>query len=65
MDLIVRPETQGRGVGRRLLATLEGEVVKGSATGVLQLVADEDVTRYYESLGYMRSESNLLSKRLE
>lgn len=65
VDLIVRPEAQGRGVGRLLLSTLEREVANGSATGVLQVVADEDVTPFYESSGYMRQDSNLLSKRFE
>jgi hypothetical protein len=48
-----------------LLSTLEGEVAEGSSTRVLQLVAYEDVTPFYESLGYMRPESNVLSKRFE
>ena len=65
VDLIVRPEAQGRGVGRMLLSTLEGEVADGSSTRVLQLLADEDVTPFYESLGYMRRGSNVLTKRLE
>lgn len=65
VDLIVRPEAQGRGIGRMLLSTLEREVANGSSTGVLQLVADEDVTPFYESLGYMRADSSLLLKRFE
>ena len=63
VDLIVRPEAQGRGVGRLLLSTLEREAARRSSTGVLQLVADQDVTPFYESLGYVRPGSNLLSKR--
>lgn len=65
VDLIVRPEAQGRGVGRMLLSKLEGEVANGSSSGVLQLVADEDVTPFYVSGGYTRPASNLLLKRFE
>ena len=64
VDLIVRPETQSMGVGRRLLSTLERELSYRSATGVLQLIAYEAVTPFYERCGYERSESNLLAKRL-
>jgi len=65
VDLIVRPEAQRRGVGRLLLSTLEREAARRSSTGVLQLVADQDVTPFYESLGYVRPGSSLLSKRFE
>lgn len=64
VDLIVRPEAQRRGVGRLLLTSLEREVASRSSTGMLQLLADEDVTSFYESCGYARTESNLLSKRV-
>lgn len=64
VDLIVRPEAQGRGVGRLLLSTLEREVADRSATGMLQLVAGQDVRPFYETLGYVRPESGLLLKRL-
>lgn len=65
VDLIVRPEAQDRGVGQMLLSMLEREVANGSFTGMLQLVADQDVTPFYESLGYRRPDSNLLLKRFE
>lgn len=64
VDLMVTPKEQGRGVGRQLLAALEREVATRSATGVLQLVADEPVAPFYVHHGYKRSDSNLLMKRL-
>ncbi len=64
VDLIVVPEHQGRGVGRRLLLALEEGVRDRSATGVLQLVADRDVAPFYERCGYERSESGVFLKRL-
>lgn len=64
VDLIVVPEHQRGGVGRRLLLALEEGVREHSATGVLQLVADRQVAPFYERCGYELSESGVFLKRL-
>jgi GNAT superfamily N-acetyltransferase len=50
--LMVTPEVQPSGVGRQLLTALEREVAVRTATGVLQLVADERVTPFFVRCGY-------------
>jgi ribosomal protein S18 acetylase RimI-like enzyme len=51
--LLVRPDAQGHGVGRELLAALEAEaVVHGRRTLVLDTVTDSPAQRLYESAGW-------------
>ncbi|MCB0971981.1 MAG: GNAT family N-acetyltransferase [Acidimicrobiales bacterium] len=64
VDLMVRPDHQGRGLGSRLLAELEAEASRRSGTGRLALVADRDVAPYYQERGYERSTGTLLEKDL-
>ena len=64
VDLMVRPDHQGRGLGSRLLAELEAEATRRSGTGKLGLVADPEVAPYYEERGYEPSTSALLGKDL-
>lgn len=64
VDLIVHPEQQHHGIGSRLLAGLEAEATRISATGTLALVADLDVVPFYERQGYQRAASALLTKPL-
>lgn len=64
VDLVVAEEHQRLGVGSRLLAGLEAEAARTSATGVLALIADLDVAPFYERHGYRRAGSPVLTKPL-
>ena len=64
VDLVVHPTRQGRGIGRRLLSALETQVVTLSATGLVQLVADDAVGPFYDRCGYRVSSSKLRQRRL-
>ncbi len=64
VDLVVHTDHQGRGIGSQLLAGLETEAARLSATGTLTLVADPDVAPFYERQGYQRATSALLTKAL-
>ncbi len=64
VDLVVDPNHQHRGVGADLLGALEQQIAAKSATGSVQLIANQDVTGFYQAMGYERSSSRLLSKTL-
>lgn len=64
VDLVVRPEHQGRGIGSQLLTALEERASEIAANGTIQLVADSVVGSFYEKRNYVLSTSTLLVKRL-
>ena len=65
VDLVVRPEHQGRGIGSLLLNALEERASQIAATGTIQLVADSVVVPFYEERTDVPSTSTLLVKRLD
>ena len=65
VDLVVAPDAQRVGVGRRLLRALEQQVAATSSTKHMHLVADDDVVTFYRGLGYERSASNLMQRSLD
>ncbi|MBM3662855.1 MAG: GNAT family N-acetyltransferase [Actinobacteria bacterium] len=64
VDLVVRPEHQGLGLGSRLLAVLVQAAALRSTTGLLQLVAEGHLGRFYERNGFSRDSFGLYSMRL-
>ncbi len=64
VDLVVHPDHQGRQLGSRLLADLEAEAARISATGTISVVADLDVAAFYEHRGFERATSALLTKAI-
>jgi GNAT superfamily N-acetyltransferase len=63
VDVVVRPDHQGQGVGRRLVDLLSTLVTAGSATGVVHLVADPDLVAFYQGLGWEATGSHVLARR--
>ncbi len=64
VDLVVRPDHQRLGLGSQLLVALTRATALRSATGLLQLVADEGLGRFYERNGFRRGDDGLYSMRL-
>lgn len=62
VDVVVRPECQSSGVGTAIMRALEAVVSERSATGVANLIAEPDVIRFYERLGYQDSGSSFMGK---
>jgi GNAT superfamily N-acetyltransferase len=64
VDVVVEPAHQRRGVGRRLVAALEAIAARDSLSGAVNLVADWDLTAFYEHLGFEDTASVFMLKRL-
>lgn len=64
-DLVVRPEWQGGGVGRALVAALEAQALRLCPAGLsIGLVTDDDVKGFYNRLGYVQ-EDLYMCRRLQ
>jgi GNAT superfamily N-acetyltransferase len=65
VDLVVRPEHKGLGLGSQLLAALAQSAALRSTTGLVQLVAEDHLGRFYERNGFHRNKDGLYSMRLK
>jgi GNAT superfamily N-acetyltransferase len=64
VDVVVDPAYQGRGVGRGMITAPGRMAGRTLAVPAINLVAGPDVFEYYEHLGFDRTESFVMSKRL-
>ena len=64
VDLVVRPEHQGAGMGSQLLGALLRATALRSTTGLVQLVAEERLGSFYERNGFRRVDDGLYSRCL-
>lgn len=56
VDIAVRPDWQGRGLGRRIMAALMEEARRRAPSGVIvTLLADGEAHRLYEQFGFRLS----------
>ncbi len=54
VDICVTPEHQGRGLGRRIMAALVGELERRAPAGAyVSLIADGDARYLYEKFGFV------------
>ena len=64
VDVVVDPDAQGQGIGRRIMDALEALVTRRKLGARLDLVAAPHVAPFYRRLGYSRLPSDLMRKPL-
>ena len=58
-DIIVKPEYQDRGIGSRIMESLENYLIKNAPAGsFVGLMAAEDTEGFYKQYGYEKRASN-------
>jgi GNAT superfamily N-acetyltransferase len=64
VDVVVAPDAQGEGIGRRIMDALEALATRRGLGTRLDLVAAPDVAPFYRRLGYSRLPSDVMRKPL-
>ena len=64
VDVVVDPDAQGQGIGRRIMDALEALAARRQFGTRLDLVAAPDVVPFYRRLGYSRLPSDFMRKPL-
>jgi GNAT superfamily N-acetyltransferase len=64
VDVVVAPDAQGQGLGRRIMDALEALATRRGLGTRVDLVAAPDVVPFYRRLGYGRLPSDVMRKPL-